>query len=214
MFARSLAAGKTLVILKRITRCSIVKCSVYLARPGSTTQHSIKYSFQLIRRHLHPRSHRNYSVATMNDQTLHFPKVELLQGEADRYEGILIDADALPDDPQEFSDRLDHSLLVHTPLPQSEGTVKIEVSSSDIFVHKNLQQASYSVQAWQEEERKGIWLKVPISKVALVEIAVRKGFKFHHAEPDYIQLTRWLPATQSKLPANASHQACTSPSAF
>ncbi len=62
------------------------------------------------------------------------------------------------------------------------------------------------MQVWQEQERKGIWIKVPISKVGLVEVAVRKGFVFHHAEPDYVQITRWLPATDSKLPANASHQ--------
>ncbi len=62
------------------------------------------------------------------------------------------------------------------------------------------------MQVWQEQERKGIWIKVPISKVGLIEVAVRKGFTFHHAEPDYVQITRWLPGTESKLPANASHQ--------
>ena len=47
---------------------------------------------------------------------------------------------------------------------------------------------------------------MPIGKAALIEPAVRQGFTFHHAEPDYVQLARWLPATPSKLPANASHQ--------
>lgn len=36
--------------------------------------------------------------------------------------------------------------------------------------------------------------------------AVEAGFVFHHAEPDYVMLTRWLPATENKLPHNASHQ--------
>ncbi|KAK9908979.1 hypothetical protein WJX75_005507 [Coccomyxa subellipsoidea] len=107
----------------------------------------------------------------MSGEELPVAKVTLLQGEEDRYEGILVDANGLPDDPQEFSERLDFSLA-----------------------------------AWQDQDRKGIWLKVPIGKVALVEIAVRKGFIFHHAEPDYVQLTRWLPANPSRLPANASHQ--------
>ncbi|EIE25358.1 hypothetical protein COCSUDRAFT_6454, partial [Coccomyxa subellipsoidea C-169] len=98
----------------------------------------------------------------------------LLQGEEDRYEGIILDEDQLPTDPKEFSERLD-----------------------------------YSLKAWQDQDRRGIWLKVPISKVALVEEAVRQGFIFHHAEPDYVQLTRWLSANPSKLPANASHQATT-----
>lgn len=97
--------------------------------------------------------------------------VTVLQGLEDRYEGIIVDGDGLPDDPQEFSERLDYSLRV-----------------------------------WQEQERKGIWIKVPIGKVGLVEVAVRKGFTFHHAEPNYVQIIRWLPATESKLPANASHQ--------
>ncbi len=47
---------------------------------------------------------------------------------------------------------------------------------------------------------------MPITKVALVEPAVQQGFIFHHAEPGYVQLCRWLPSTPSKLPANASHQ--------
>ena len=62
------------------------------------------------------------------------------------------------------------------------------------------------LQAWQEDGRKGIWLKVPITKVGLIEPAVKQGFTFHHAEPEYVQLARWLPSTPSKLPANASHQ--------
>ncbi|BDA41663.1 Nudix hydrolase 2 [Coccomyxa sp. Obi] len=64
-------------------------------------------------------------------------EVTLLQGQEDRYEGIIVDGDGLPDDPQEFSERLDYSLRV-----------------------------------WQEQQRKGIWIKVPISKVGLIEVGV------------------------------------------
>ncbi len=39
-------------------------------------------------------------------------KVTLLQGEEDRYEGIILDEDQLPTDPKEFSERLDYSLKV------------------------------------------------------------------------------------------------------
>jgi hypothetical protein len=38
--------------------------------------------------------------------------VEVLEGKEDRYEGILIDEKSLPDDPDEFARRLQHSLLV------------------------------------------------------------------------------------------------------
>jgi hypothetical protein len=43
------------------------------------------------------------------------PSVDLqaeLLGEADRYDGIILDADSLPNDSAEFSARLEHSLKV------------------------------------------------------------------------------------------------------
>ena len=62
------------------------------------------------------------------------------------------------------------------------------------------------VQEWQQTGRKGIWLKVPISHAQLVPVATQHGFYFHHAEPEYVMLARWLPDTENKLPSNASHQ--------
>jgi len=32
------------------------------------------------------------------------------------------------------------------------------------------------------------------------------GFRYHHAEPDYLMLVRWIPDTPDTLPANASHR--------
>ena len=121
------------------------------------------------------------------------PQAELV-GQADRYDGIILDADALPSDPADFSARLAYSLKVH--LKHAE----------DIPCMQWLFYAPARAQEWQQQARKGIWLKVPIGKVSLVEPAVQQGFIFHHAEPGYVQLCRWLPATPSKLPANASHQ--------
>jgi ADP-ribose pyrophosphatase YjhB (NUDIX family) len=63
-----------------------------------------------------------------------------------------------------------------------------------------------SLAHWQADGRKGVWLKLPLAAAALYPEAVAAGFTPHHAEPDYIMLTRWLPPTPSKLPANASHQ--------
>ena len=34
----------------------------------------------------------------------------------------------------------------------------------------------------------------------------QEGFVYHHAEPDYIMLTYWIPESPSTLPPNASHQ--------
>jgi ADP-ribose pyrophosphatase YjhB (NUDIX family) len=63
-----------------------------------------------------------------------------------------------------------------------------------------------SLQEWQQTGRKGIWLKVPITHAQLVPVATQHGFYFHHAEPEYVMLARWLPDTENKLPSNASHQ--------
>ena len=67
---------------------------------------------------------------------------------------------------------------------------------------------SSTAQVWQRQQKKGIWLQLPVSKAGmLLEPALQQGFTFHHAEQSYLQLTRWLPSTENKLPANASHQA-------
>jgi len=59
---------------------------------------------------------------------------------------------------------------------------------------------------WQQEKRRGIWLMIPAEKVELVPVAVKNSFVFHHAEPEYVLLTRWLPLNEpNKLPAYASH---------
>lgn len=35
---------------------------------------------------------------------------------------------------------------------------------------------------------------------------LQAGFKFHHAESEYLMLTLWLPDGPCTLPPNASHQ--------
>lgn len=54
--------------------------------------------------------------------------------------------------------------------------------------------------AWQEAGKRGIWLKIPPSCAAFVGHAVDLGFAYHHAQAEYVLLTRWLPATPSSLP--------------
>uniref|UniRef100_A0A803QI49 Nudix hydrolase domain-containing protein n=1 Tax=Cannabis sativa TaxID=3483 RepID=A0A803QI49_CANSA len=34
----------------------------------------------------------------------------------------------------------------------------------------------------------------------------QEGFKYHHAEPDYLMLVKWIPEIADTLPANASHR--------
>lgn len=35
---------------------------------------------------------------------------------------------------------------------------------------------------------------------------MQEGFRYHHAEADYLMLVRWLPDTPDTLPVNASHR--------
>ncbi|KAF5472641.1 hypothetical protein F2P56_009340 [Juglans regia] len=63
-----------------------------------------------------------------------------------------------------------------------------------------------SISRWRQQGKKGIWLKLPIEMVNLVEAAVKEGFLYHHAEPNYLMLIYWIPGGAHTLPANASHR--------
>lgn len=63
-----------------------------------------------------------------------------------------------------------------------------------------------SISQWKQQGKRGVWIKLPIEQVNLVEVAVKEGFRYHHAEPDYLMLVYWIPETTNTLPANASHR--------
>uniref|UniRef100_A0A2C9UD86 Nudix hydrolase domain-containing protein n=1 Tax=Manihot esculenta TaxID=3983 RepID=A0A2C9UD86_MANES len=63
-----------------------------------------------------------------------------------------------------------------------------------------------SMLLWRQQEKRGVWIKLPIELVNLVETAVKEGFCYHHAEPSYLMLVYWIPETPSTIPANASHR--------
>lgn len=63
-----------------------------------------------------------------------------------------------------------------------------------------------SISQWRQQGKKGIWLKLPIEHSNLVDAAVKAGFRYHHAELDYLMLVKWIPETTDTLPANASHR--------
>lgn len=62
-----------------------------------------------------------------------------------------------------------------------------------------------SMSQWRQQGKRGIWIKLPIELVNLVETAVKEGFRYHHAEPNYLMLNYWIPETTNTIPANASH---------
>ncbi|KAK7258323.1 hypothetical protein RIF29_23896 [Crotalaria pallida] len=63
-----------------------------------------------------------------------------------------------------------------------------------------------SLSDWTQQGKKGVWIKLPIQHSNLVDTAVKAGFRYHHAEPDYLMLVCWIPDTPDHLPANASHR--------
>uniref|UniRef100_A0A5B6ZRN9 Putative nudix hydrolase 10-like isoform X1 n=1 Tax=Davidia involucrata TaxID=16924 RepID=A0A5B6ZRN9_DAVIN len=63
-----------------------------------------------------------------------------------------------------------------------------------------------SISQWKQQGKKGVWIKLPIELVNLVETVVKEGFWYHHAEPQYLMLVYWIPKTANTIPANATHR--------
>ncbi|KAE8704298.1 Nudix hydrolase 7 [Hibiscus syriacus] len=63
-----------------------------------------------------------------------------------------------------------------------------------------------SILQWKQQGKKGVWIKLPIGLVHLVETTVTEGFIYHHAEPSYLMLVSWITKTPSTLPGNATHR--------
>lgn len=116
---------------------------------------------------------------------------------------------ALPPPDDEFVSEKELESWTNTILPGQydsyEGVIIDHRSlPSDASVFKKYLIAS--IAQWKKERKHGIWLKLPIENVKLVEAAVAAGFGYHHAEPAYLMLTLWLPDGPCTLPPNASHQ--------
>jgi 8-oxo-dGTP pyrophosphatase MutT (NUDIX family) len=61
-----------------------------------------------------------------------------------------------------------------------------------------------SLQEWEMEGLKVVWLTVPIEKAAIIHIATEAGFHFHHAAEDYLLLTKRL-EEDALIPEYATH---------
>lgn len=46
----------------------------------------------------------------------------------------------------------------------------------------------------------------PFTQDLYASILMQEGFWYHHAEPTYVMLTYWIPATAHTLPVNATHR--------
>ncbi|GMY11597.1 upf0496 protein [Fagus crenata] len=91
------------------------------------------------------------------------------------------------------------------PVNDIYGGVIVNVEQPmDSKVYSTLLRASMS--QWRQQEKRGIWIKLPIQHVNLVEATVKEGFRYHHAEKDYLLLVCWLPETTDTIPEDASHR--------
>ena len=66
------------------------------------------------------------------------------------------------------------------------------------------EQLGHSLAAWKSKGFKVVWLRVPVSKVRLVPVAVEAGFSFHHADESEVLLTRRL-IKDAVIPPYATH---------
>jgi 8-oxo-dGTP pyrophosphatase MutT (NUDIX family) len=82
-------------------------------------------------------------------------------------------------------------------------TEDLQSMPPDIFEDR----LAISMKNWSGDNRKGVWLRLPIAISQLVPVAVRHGFWFHHCNSDYLLMCNWLQGGKaaSKLPAAPSH---------
>jgi ADP-ribose pyrophosphatase YjhB (NUDIX family) len=96
------------------------------------------------------------------------------------------------------------STLEHTV--DGYGGVTVDSTSLPSTKQQFVAQIQHSLTSWKTEGRRGVWLKIPASKIDFASEALNLGFVMHHAEKDYLMLTNWLTDEENKLPSNASHQ--------
>ncbi|KAK0410492.1 hypothetical protein QR680_005156 [Steinernema hermaphroditum] len=57
-----------------------------------------------------------------------------------------------------------------------------------------------SLAKWKSDGVRGVWFHVSNSSCFWIQLLLNAGFDFHHAQPGYAMLTKWLPDTKSTLP--------------
>ncbi|VDM55179.1 unnamed protein product [Angiostrongylus costaricensis] len=81
----------------------------------------------------------------------------------------------------------------------------VTVSSSDLEVDERRADVfssiiSESLNNWRKGNVQGVWIRIEIKDSHIIPVLVEKGFEFHHTQPNYLVMTKWLPDTPSTLP--------------
>jgi 8-oxo-dGTP pyrophosphatase MutT (NUDIX family) len=62
----------------------------------------------------------------------------------------------------------------------------------------------HSLDQWQSDGFRLVWLRIPTEKSQLIPVAVNQGFTFHHCQPDYLLLSQPFIANVT-IPGFATH---------
>lgn len=96
------------------------------------------------------------------------------------------------------------STIVERPAPYN--SVRLQLPSAGLSAAALTAQLAALEPAWQAAGRNSVWVRLPMAQGELLPPLHAAGFRFHHAVDDAAELTRWLPATASKVPPLATHQ--------
>ncbi|KAK0597357.1 hypothetical protein LWI29_024483 [Acer saccharum] len=112
----------------------------------------------------------------------------------------------LPNPPQ-FNPSSSNQNLINllSSVEDAHGGVTVEMKEpmdSKLFASMLGSSLSY----WIQQKKRGVWIKLPIQCSNLVYPAVKEGFLYDHAKPDYLMLVKRIPETSDTLPSNASHR--------
>jgi len=82
-------------------------------------------------------------------------------------------------------------------------SININAANQDLDFESNLIDA---ITTWRDQNHKGVWITVPKEKSSCIPKLIELGFDFHHAQPGYVMLVKWLPKDlPNNLPAYANH---------
>ncbi|KAE7995218.1 hypothetical protein FH972_000039 [Carpinus fangiana] len=98
------------------------------------------------------------------------------------------------------------SLKLLTAVEDEFGGLNVEMADQPMDAAVFAIKLRASISCWRLQGKKGVWMKIPIEQSSLVDAAVKEGFWYHHAEPNYLMLLYWLPQGAHSLPGNATHR--------
>ena len=110
---------------------------------------------------------------------------QLLSASPDRFDGIIVDETELPDDVHEFKTRLSNSIKVRKVTAGWRVSPRLDAQLRHLYDHMA------PVQVWQEQQKHGVWIKVPMKKVPHVAVCAPANMHTMLSSPVFI------PALQS-----------------